>query len=378
MAFLSCFVTIFCFLLDVSSGFLIENRVGVLLHHHRHNHLIGEYHHHYHHQQQQQQRGTTSSLLATRDSSDNKIIDGKVIAGDIREEIREDIMQMHEAGKPTPGLAVILVGSRRDSQTYVNMKKKACEQVGIASFGFDYDESVTQEELVSQIQELNERDDVHGILVQLPLPSHINEQIILNAVDPSKDVDGLHPDNVAKLVLQGGTRINSNLQDEAASSSFSIACTPLGCIELLERSGIEIAGKHAVIIGRSNLVGLPVSFLLLHRDATVTIVHSKTTDIANEVSRGDIVIAAVGKANLVNANWLKDDAVVIDVGINSVDLKPEEIKQGSKKTYKLVGDVDSQSAFHKCSKITPVPGGVGPMTIAMLLRNTVNAYKRSS
>ena len=378
MAFLSCFVTIFCFLLDVSSGFLIENRVGVLLHHHRHNHLIGEYHHHYHHQQQQQQRGTTSSLLATRDSSDNKIIDGKVIAGDIREEIREDIMQMHEAGKPTPGLAVILVGSRRDSQTYVNMKKKACEQVGIASFGFDYDESVTQEELVSQIQELNERDDVHGILVQLPLPSHINEQIILNAVDPSKDVDGLHPDNVAKLVLQGGTRINSNLQDEAASSSFSIACTPLGCIELLERSGIEIAGKHAVIIGRSNLVGLPVSFLLLHRDATVTIVHSKTTDIANEVSRADIVIAAVGKANLVNANWLKDDAVVIDVGINSVDLKPEEIKQGSKKTYKLVGDVDSQSAFHKCSKITPVPGGVGPMTIAMLLRNTVNAYKRSS
>jgi 5,10-methylene-tetrahydrofolate dehydrogenase/methenyl tetrahydrofolate cyclohydrolase len=328
---------------------------------------------------------TTTTKATTTAANKEKIIDGKAIAANIRQELKEDILKWTEAGKPTPGLAVVLVGSRRDSQTYVNMKKKACAQVGIASFGYDYDESsVTQEELLSKIAELNERTDVHGILVQLPLPSHLDETTILDAVRPEKDVDGLHPENVAKLASQG-THGNKNKEgvggfwssEDLSSIPFSVPCTPLGCLELLDRSGIEIAGKNAVVVGRSNLVGLPVSFLLLHRDATVTIVHSKTKNIEEQVSRGDIVIAAVGKANLVKSSWLKKGAVVIDVGINSVDLPPEQIMEG-KKSYKLVGDVDFDSVIDKCSKITPVPGGVGPMTIAMLLRNTVNACKRAS
>jgi 5,10-methylene-tetrahydrofolate dehydrogenase/methenyl tetrahydrofolate cyclohydrolase len=303
---------------------------------------------------------TTTTKATTTAANEEKIIDGKAIAANIRQELKEDILKWTEAGKPTPGLAVVLVGSRRDSQTYVNMKKKACAQVGIASFGYDYDESsVTQEELLSKIAELYERTDVHGILVQLPLPSHLDE-------------------STAKLARQGTHGNKEGFWSEDLSSiPFSVPCTPLGCLELLDRSGVEIAGKNAVVVGRSNLVGLPVSFLLLHRDATVTIVHSKTKNIEEQVSRGDIVIAAVGKANLVKSSWLKKGAVVIDVGINSVDLPPEQIKEG-KKSYKLVGDVDFDSAIDKCSKITPVPGGVGPMTIAMLLRNTVNACKRAS
>jgi 5,10-methylene-tetrahydrofolate dehydrogenase/methenyl tetrahydrofolate cyclohydrolase len=306
-------------------------------------------------------------------------IDGKAIAAKIRQELKEEITKLVDAGKPTPGLAVILVGSRRDSQTYVNMKKKACDQVGIASFGYDYDESsVTQAELIEKIQELNGRSDVHGILVQLPLPAHLDEQLILNSMSPEKDVDGLHPENVAKLALQGTHHgEKEGYWKTLKNIPFSVPCTPLGCLELLDRSGVEIAGKKAVIIGRSNLVGLPVTLLLLHRDATVTVVHSQTKNIEEEVSRGDIVIAAVGRANLVKDTWLKQGAVVIDVGINSVDLPPDQLVEG-KKPYKLVGDVDFESAFEKCSKITPVPGGVGPMTIAMLLRNTVNACKRVS
>jgi len=306
-----------------------------------------------------------------------ELIDGKAISANIREEIKKEVAGMVSAGKQVPGLAVILVGSRRDSQTYVNMKKKACVQVGIASFGYDYDESVSQEELLAKIHELNERRDVHGILVQLPLPPHLDETEILNAMDPNKDVDGLHPDNVSKLALQGTHGDKQGYWKSLSNIPFSVPCTPLGCLELLDRSGVEITGKKAVVIGRSNLVGIPVSFLLLHRNATVTIVHSKTRDIEDEVSRADIVIAAVGRANLVKANWLKEGAVVIDVGINSVDLPPEQVPEG-KSAYKLVGDVDFEDAKNKCSKITPVPGGVGPMTIAMLLRNTVNACKRAS
>lgn len=284
---------------------------------------------------------------------------------------------MIDAGKPAPGLAVILVGSRRDSQTYVNMKKKACAGVGIASFGYDYDETVSQEDLLAKIKELNERKDVHGILVQLPLPAHVDEKVILDSIDPEKDVDGLHPDNVSKLALQGTHGNKQGYWEDLSNIPFSVPCTPLGCLELLDRSGVEISGKRAVVIGRSNLVGLPVSFLLLHRNATVTIVHSRTQNIEDEVARADIVIAAVGRANLVKASWLKEGAVVIDVGINSVDLPPDQVVEG-KKPYKLVGDVDFDDAVGKCSKITPVPGGVGPMTIAMLLRNTVNSCKRAS
>ena len=305
------------------------------------------------------------------------LIDGKAIAATIREELRQEVLELEADGKQIPGLAVILVGSRRDSQTYVSMKKKACAQAGITSFGYDFDETVTQEILLSKIEELNNRPDIHGILVQLPLPGHLDEAVILNAMNPEKDVDGLHPDNVSKLALQGTHGNKQGYWKNLSNIPFSVPCTPLGCLELLDRSGVEIQGKKAVVIGRSNLVGLPVAFLLLHRNATVTVVHSQTQDIEGEVARADIVIAAVGRAHLVKANWLKEGAVVIDVGINSIDLPSEEIKEG-KKPYKLVGDVDFDDVKEKCSKITPVPGGVGPMTIAMLLRNTVNSCKRSS
>lgn len=299
-------------------------------------------------------------------------IDGKAIAATIRQELQEQVSAM----TAVPGLAVVLVGSRRDSQTYVKMKKKACDQVGIASFGYDYDESVTQDELLAKIAELNASKEVHGILIQLPLPAHLDEQTILDSVSPEKDVDGLHPENVAKLATQGTHGGKAGYWKRLSEIPFSVPCTPLGCLELLDRSGVEISGKHAVVIGRSNLVGLPLAFLLLHRDATVTVVHSRTKNIEAMVSQGDIVVAAVGKAGLVKASWLKEGAVVIDVGINSIDLPPSEVKEG-KKPYKLVGDVDYESAITKASLITPVPGGVGPMTIAMLLRNTVNACKRS-
>jgi 5,10-methylene-tetrahydrofolate dehydrogenase/methenyl tetrahydrofolate cyclohydrolase len=318
----------------------------------------------------------STCLFSTTAVTNNNLIDGKAIAKDIRQELKVEIQHMAEAGQPNPGLAVILVGGRRDSQTYVNMKKKACRQVGIASFGYDYDEDVTQAELLSKISELNARPDVHGILVQLPLPLHLDEHVVLEHVIPEKDVDGLHSVNVANLAMQGTHGNRAEYWDDLSNISFAVPCTPLGCLELLDRSDVDIAGKNAVVIGRSNLVGLPISLLLLHRKATVTIVHSGTKDIEEHVSRGDIVIAAAGVAHLVKSNWLKEGAVVVDVGINSVDLEPEEIKEGGK-TYKLVGDVDFEAVAEKCSKITPVPGGVGPMTIAMLLRNTLSACKRS-
>jgi methylenetetrahydrofolate dehydrogenase (NADP+) / methenyltetrahydrofolate cyclohydrolase len=333
-------------------------------------------------------------LDTINDKNNSKLIDGKAIAATIRQELKERVTAMKETGVlSSPGLAVLLVGSRRDSQTYVNMKKRACQQVGIRSFGYDYadEESVTQDELLQQIDTLNADPTIHGILIQLPLPAHIDEATVLRAVDPEKDVDGLHPFNVAQLASQG-THNSKNSQNkknywdkgQLDQIPFSVPCTPLGCMELLDRSGVEIAGRHAVVIGRSNLVGMPLSFLLLHRHATVTIVHSKTQNIEEEVRRGDIVIAAVGKAQLVQANWIKEGAVVIDVGINSIPVPPddaddeEDIKgDTARKSYQLVGDVDLGSVLPKCSKITPVPGGVGPMTIAMLLRNTINACERS-
>lgn len=295
-------------------------------------------------------------------------IDGKAIAATIRGELKERVSSL----RSPPGLAVILVGSRRDSQTYVRMKKKACEEVGIQSFGFDYPDTVTEDELLQKIAELNSDDKVHGILVQLPLPKHINEDSIIEAVHPTKDVDGLHPRNNAAL-CSTGTHVGAEKVDWADLSSvpFHIPCTPQGCIELLDRSGVELKGKNAVVIGRSNLVGLPVAMLLMHRDATVTIVHSKTTDAPGVVGRADVVVAAVGRAEMVKKEWIKEGAVVIDVGINSVD------DASAKRGYRLVGDVDYAGCKEVASKITPVPGGVGPMTIAMLLRNTVNSCVRS-
>lgn len=298
-------------------------------------------------------------------------IDGKQIAADIRACIKQDLETNNSSDDALPGLATLLVGSRRDSQTYVNMKKKACVETGLASFGYQFNSDVSEEEIVAKIQELNGSDKIHGILVQLPLPKTLNETRVLESIAPEKDVDGLHPINVAHLARththSGNVRLN---WEDLSSIPFPIACTPQGCIELLDKSGVEISGKRAVVIGRSNLVGIPVSLLLMHRDATVTIVHSKTVDPASVVKEADIVIAAVGKAGIVKKEWLKPDCVVIDVGINSVD------DALTKKGYRLVGDVDYDGAKEVASKITPVPGGVGPMTIAMLLRNTVNAFKR--
>ena len=295
----------------------------------------------------------------------SKIIDGKQIAASIREEIRVSVLDRISRQEMVPGLAVILVGSRRDSQTYVNMKKKACKEAGIISTGYDFTESVTEQELLSTIQELNASPEVHGILIQLPLPVHLNQDTILRSVDPAKDVDGLHPINTAALQIYS--------DGNAMDAPFSIPCTPLGCLELLDRTGVELCGKHCVVLGRSHLVGLPMARLLLGRNATVTICHSKTVDPASIVSQADVVVAAVGRPELVTADWIKPGAVVIDVGINSVDVTGD-----SKKSYKLVGDVNYDECMFKCSKITPVPGGVGPMTIAMLLRNTLRSCERMS
>ena len=294
-------------------------------------------------------------------------IDGKTIAANIRAEIQQELNDYESL----PGLATLLVGSRRDSQTYVNMKKKACVETGLASFGYQFPSDVSEEELLAKVAELNNDAQIHGILVQLPLPTHLNETKILESIVPYKDVDGLHPMNVANLARThthvGNTKLNWK---DLNSIPFPIPCTPQGCIELLDKSGVEIEGKRAVVIGRSNLVGIPVAMLLMHRDATVTVVHSKTVDPASVVKEADIVVAAVGKAGIVKKEWLKPGCVVIDVGINSVD------DATTKRGYRLVGDVDYDGAKQVASQITPVPGGVGPMTIAMLLRNTVNAFKR--
>lgn len=299
-------------------------------------------------------------------------IDGKATAATIRQEIKRDVADLVAAGNNPPGLAVILVGSRRDSQTYVRMKKRACEECGIASFGYDFDESVTQEELMAKIAELNADTKVNGILVQLPLPAHLDETAVLDAIDVKKDVDGLHPLNTASLCSTsthiGAQKVNWK---DFNTIPFHIACTPQGCIELLDRSGVSIEGKNAVVIGRSNLVGMPVAMLLMHRNATVTIVHSRTQNVPEIVKRADIVVAAVGRAEMVRGDWLKEGCVVIDVGINSVD------DPSAKRGYRLVGDVNYDEAKEVASQITPVPGGVGPMTIAMLLRNTLNGCKRN-
>ena len=293
------------------------------------------------------------------------IIDGKAIASDLRAEIKDKVTAMVAKTDKAPGLAVILVGSRRDSQTYVNMKKKACAAAGISSVGYDFEDTVPEQEVLDCVLKLNKDESVHGILVQLPLPSHMDQDKILQAVDPEKDVDGLHPMNVAALQLYGGDTLDA---------PFSIPCTPLGCLYLLEKSGVDLKGKHCVVLGRSQLVGLPMARLLLGRDATVTIVHSKTADIPSICRTADVVVAAVGRAGLVKGDWLKPGAVVIDVGINSVDVVPD--KPGGK-NYKLVGDVEYDEAAKVASQITPVPGGVGPMTIAMLLNNTLRSAERA-
>lgn len=287
-----------------------------------------------------------------------KLIDGKQIAADIRSEIQAEVEEIKAKTGKVPGLATVLVGTRRDSQTYVKMKKRACKKAGITSFGHDLPENISQEELLKIVRDLNTNPDVHGILVQLPLPDHIVEDEILGAVSLEKDVDGFHPINIGRLSMK-------------RRKPLFVPCTPKGCIELLDRTGVKIEGKNAVVLGRSNIVGLPVAMLLLHRNATVTICHSYTQYLPGRVVDADILIAAVGRAEIVRGDWIKPGAVVVDVGMNAVDDPTTE------KGYRLVGDVKFDEAKEVASAITPVPGGVGPMTIAMLLRNTVDSAKRA-
>jgi 5,10-methylene-tetrahydrofolate dehydrogenase/methenyl tetrahydrofolate cyclohydrolase len=287
-----------------------------------------------------------------------KLIDGKAIAATIRGEIGEEVARMQAEYGKAPGLATVLVGQRKDSETYVRMKKRACAEVGINSFGHELPADVSQEALLEVVQSLNEDPAVHGILVQLPLPDHIDDEAILGAISLAKDVDGFHPLNIGRLSMK-------------RREPLFVPCTPKGCIELLDRSDIEISGRHAVVLGRSNIVGLPVAMLLLHRNATLTVCHSRTADLPAIVRQADILIAAVGRPEMVKGDWIKPGAAIIDVGVNAVDDAQDP------RGYRLVGDVDFQAASAVAGAITPVPGGVGPMTIAMLLRNTTDAAARA-
>eukprot|EP00658_Telonema_sp_P-2_P002179 TRINITY_DN10828_c0_g1_i1.p1 TRINITY_DN10828_c0_g1~~TRINITY_DN10828_c0_g1_i1.p1 ORF type:complete len:318 (-),score=83.29 TRINITY_DN10828_c0_g1_i1:251-1087(-) len=267
-------------------------------------------------------------------------------------------MCIRDSHNTVPGLAVVLVGERKDSQAYVKMKKRACAQAGFHSVDSTLSEDISQDELVRIVRQHNADPKVHGILVQLPLPDHIDEEFVLDQISIEKDVDGFHTVNVGRLNKKG-------------TPPSSIACTPWGCVKLLERSGVQIEGANAVVVGRSNIVGMPAARLLQDRNATVTVCHSRTKDLPAAVSQADIVIAAIGRAEMIKGDWIKPGAVVIDVGINAVD------DPSDKRGYRLVGDVAFDEAKEVASQITPVPGGVGPMTIAMLLSNTLDSAKAS-
>lgn len=273
------------------------------------------------------------------------IIDGKKISQEIKDELKEKVAALKEQGI-NKCLAVIQVGNDPASTVYVRNKKKGCEYIGIDSLSYELPEETTEEELISLIEKLNNDDKVNGILVQLPVPKHIDEDKVIGAISPKKDVDGFHPQSVGALCI--------------GRKGF-VSCTPAGIIQLLKRSNIDIAGKECVIIGRSNIVGKPMSILMLRENATVTVAHSKTKNLKEVCSRADILIAAIGKPKFVTSEYVKDGAVIIDVGINR------------DADNKLCGDVDYDDVFEKCSAITPVPGGVGPMTIAMLLNNCIEA-----
>ena len=286
-----------------------------------------------------------------------KIIDGKKVAAEIRKEIAEEVAKLKAAGKKIPHLAAILVGNNGSSETYVANKVKDCDEVGFKSTLIRFSNDITETVLLSKIAELNNDSDVDGFIVQLPLPKHISENKVIEAIDPQKDADGFHPVNIGKMVI--------------GLSGYRPA-TPFGIIELIKRYGIETSGKNCVVIGRSNIVGRPISILLSQKgfDATVTVVHSRTKNIKEIVNKADIIIAAIGSPSFVKAEMVKEGAVVIDVGATLIPSR--ETKSG----YKLVGDVDFENVAPKCSFITPVPGGIGPMTRVSLLRNTLVATKK--
>lgn len=278
------------------------------------------------------------------------IIDGKAVSADVKARIKAETQELRGEGI-IPGLAVIIVGEDPASKIYVASKEKACADIGFYSEKYTLPESVTQDELLNLIKKLNNDDRINGILCQLPLPPHLDEKAVINAIDPQKDVDAFHPQNVGKIMI--------------GEYDF-LPCTPAGVMELLSAYNIEITGKKCVVIGRSNIVGKPMAMLLLHKNGTVTICHSKTVNLPEICRSADILVAAVGKAEFVTADMVKDGAVVIDVGMN----RPEG--------GKLCGDVDFENVAEKSSYITPVPGGVGPMTIAMLMQNTLTAAKRKA
>tara|TARA_B100000575_G_C23136594_1_gene660421 strand:+ start:640 stop:1524 length:885 start_codon:yes stop_codon:yes gene_type:complete len=290
-----------------------------------------------------------------------KIIDGKKIAQNLRDSLSEEIKKLKSIHNKVPGLAVVQVGNVAASSVYVKAKTKSALEVGIDVIDHHLDEKISQEKLLELVNQLNNQENVNGILVQLPLPNHINEQLVLDSIHPEKDADGFHPLNVGKLSI-------SETNDE----NLLIPCTPYGCLLMLKGLGVELKGKNAVVIGRSNIVGKPMAQLLLKESCTVTIAHSKTLNLQKICSEADILVAAVGKPEIVRGDWIKKDAIVIDVGINRIQKNINgEIKN------KLVGDVKFLEAEKKASSITPVPGGVGPMTIACLLRNTTISFKNS-
>jgi 5,10-methylene-tetrahydrofolate dehydrogenase/methenyl tetrahydrofolate cyclohydrolase len=283
-----------------------------------------------------------------------RIIDGKAIAQQIRAEVAAAVARRLAEGKTPPSLATVLVGDRVDSATYVASKQKACQELGMVSISHHLPANASQEEVEKLVRKLNASKKVNGILVQLPLPPHLNEERILSLISAEKDVDGFSPINIGRLAQKG-------------REPLFVPCTPAGCIYLLEQAGIPMEGAHAVVLGRSNIVGMPVALLLISKNATVTVCHSRTRDLPALVRQADILIAAIGKAEFVRGEWIKPGAAVIDVGINE---KPDPSRP---KGYRLVGDVNFEEAREVAGYLTPVPGGVGPMTIAMLMKNTLRA-----
>lgn len=285
------------------------------------------------------------------------IIDGKAIAAELREKIRDEVAIRVRAGLAVPGLAAVLVGEDPASQVYVRSKKRACEEAGMQSFGFTLPADTPQEKLEGLLRELNSDRRVHGILVQLPLPEGLDEESALNSVALEKDVDGFHPINIGRLAQKG-------------RDPLFIPCTPAGVIHLLKTCLPSLEGKNAVVLGRSNIVGMPVALLLVRENATVTICHSRTQKLTDVTRQADVLVAAIGKPEMVRGDWIKEGAVVIDVGVNRVEDNSRD------RGYKLVGDVAFDEALQVADAITPVPGGVGPMTIAMLLHNTLHAAQQ--
>lgn len=285
------------------------------------------------------------------------IIDGKAIASEVRTEVAQGVEKLMAEGGPRPGLATVLVGDNPASHTYVKAKRKACAEAGIESFGHELPATATQAEVEGLVARLNQDAKVHGILVQLPLPAGLDEEAVLKAISLEKDVDGFHPLNIGRLAQKG-------------REPLFVPCTPAGCLVLLKKAGAKLDGANAVVVGRSNIVGMPAALLLVKENATVTICHSRTKDLAGVCRSADVLIAAIGRAEMIRGSWIKPGAYVIDVGINRVE------DPSTKSGYRLVGDVAYEEAVQVAGAITPVPGGVGPMTIALLLQNTLRSAAR--